>query len=156
MSTSKALFFSFFWLLENFIVWVIHFSFAKIIEEMNLLRVWVVLSYDSLPWMFNAMRGCQCGVRCLGGGMFWGIRRISGLWWSVSVEWCREYELCSVSVTNGYCMSLCIVIFLTYHGASNANLSILFWSTCILSICVCDAEFHIEHAYCQIGLIYDV
>jgi hypothetical protein len=95
-------------------------------------------------------------LRCLGGGMFWGILRIIGLGWSVSVEWCREYESCSVSVTNGNCMSLRIVVFLTYHGASNAILSILFWSTCILCICVCDAEFHIEHAYCQIGLIYEV
>jgi hypothetical protein len=24
-------------------------------EELNMLRVWEVLSYDSLPWMFNAM-----------------------------------------------------------------------------------------------------
>jgi hypothetical protein len=46
--------------------------------------------------------------------------------------------LCSVSVTNGNCMSLCIVVFLTYHGAFNVILSILFWSTCILCTYVCD------------------
>jgi hypothetical protein len=37
-------------------------------------------------------------------------------------EWCREYELCSVSVTNSNGMSLCIVVFLTYHGAFSAIL----------------------------------
>jgi hypothetical protein len=39
-----------------------HFSFAQIHEELNMLRVWEVLSYDSLPRLFNAMWACQCGI----------------------------------------------------------------------------------------------
>jgi hypothetical protein len=34
---------------ENFIVEVIHFSFAQILEKLNMLRVWEMLSFDSLP-----------------------------------------------------------------------------------------------------------
>jgi hypothetical protein len=64
-------------------------------------------------------------------------------------KWVDVNKLCSVSVTNGNCVSLCIVVFLTNDGAFNAILS-------ILSICVCDAKFYIEHAYCQFGLIYHV
>jgi hypothetical protein len=34
-----------------------------------------------------------------------------------------------------------VITTVLYHCAFNAILSILFWSTCILSLCVCDAEF---------------
>ena len=42
------------------------------------------------------------------------------------MEWCREYALRNVSLTKGNFMSRCIVVFLTYHGASIAILKILF------------------------------
>jgi hypothetical protein len=65
-------------------------------------------------WRFLLRR-----LRCLEGGMFWGTWRISGLGWSAIVS-------------KGNCRSLWIVVFLTYRGASNAILSILFLSISIL------------------------
>ena len=46
------------------------------------------------------------------------------------------------------------MVFFTYHGAFIAILRILFWSTCILSMCVFDAEFCTAQAYSQFGLMH--
>jgi hypothetical protein len=79
----------------------------KILEELSFgrcpLTVSLVLLLALSVWRFLLMR-----LNCLGGGMFCGICWISGLGWSVRVEWCREYMTWSVSMTNGNCTSLCI------------------------------------------------
>ena len=59
---------------------------------------------------------------------------------------CVMDMFCVISLTNGMSIYLLIVVFLTYYGASIVILSILFWSACILYMCVFDAGFHITQA----------
>jgi hypothetical protein len=106
-------------------------------------------SWDSLPCMLIVMWGCRCGV------FSWGVLevtyivkiwRISGLGWALSVEWCRVFELCSVTTRNGKSISLWIVdkrwVFQAYQRASVVIIIILFWSTLRLRW-----EFHMAPPY---------
>jgi hypothetical protein len=53
----------------------------------------------------------------------------------------------------GMSMSVCIVIFLTYHGALVAILSNLFCIVRIFVMCVWAAKFHNSAPYCQMDVI---
>jgi hypothetical protein len=53
-----------------------------------------------------------------------------------------------VSVVVGMSMSVCIVVFLTYHGTLVAVLRIRFCNVCIFVMCVLAAEFHNAALYC--------
>ena len=98
------------------------------------------------------------GWRCLCVVVFWGVYvvcRVEVRWfgWNLSIEWWREYVMCSVSLTHGIFMSMWIVVF-PYHGAS---ITILFWSVSTLCNRVFDAEIHMalpdRHNTCYVNQV---
>jgi hypothetical protein len=111
-------------------MWILlQFSFAQILEKLN---VWGRCCSITIS--------LECLLQCEDVSVEFSLEASKVSWrWHVLryttnkvvgvICKCGEYKLCSVSVKNGNCMSLCIVVFLTYHAASNA-------STCILCIII--------------------
>jgi hypothetical protein len=86
--------------------------------------VWKVLFHDSLPWIPNVIWGCQSKVFSWVSWSWHVSCNITGKWVGV-ICMCRilsKFELRIVSMTNGNCMYLCIVVFLTYRGKISFNL----------------------------------
>jgi hypothetical protein len=134
MTVSHAFFF---FKLGNFIALVYTVQFGEFTDSFNVCGRWV--SCDSLPsaWCFLLRRLCY-----LSGGICCGMLLIRGFGWSISVEWWREYAVCSVCVTNGIFVALRIVAeFLISVFSSRRLRCLVQWNMTdnwVRVICMCE------------------